>query len=227
MDTIAATLARRCDDDGHRFQTADGEFLDALCGASAVRVEEGFGKKRFVFADGSAITMGDGSWHVGFASCFCIRAMGHFPGCANPETTHPAEESPARQVDPPSSRPCLPVCPQEERPTSEPESESPRLEETDPLPAGSIPLPAPPPYTIRTYGKINSTVAIEGSHNKARRAARAMLSIEAGISHAWLIDVNGRIIDAYELVSVTDGSSRIRKIAPGDLGKLNQYVLPL
>ncbi|MBF0174075.1 MAG: hypothetical protein HQL83_11590 [Magnetococcales bacterium] len=278
MDTIAAIIARQFNHDGHQFQTSRGELLDALCGMQAVRVEEAFGKKRFIFKDGSAITMGDGHWYPGFEHCFCVRADGHFQGCLNQEMVEPAPTPPAPEAPvataptveetiptspiteplaPPTVEETIPTSPiteplvpptvEEAIPTS-PITEPlvpPTVEET--IPTSSIteplapptteetissspttkPLPGPPPFTIRTYGKINSTVAIEGSRNKARREARALLSTEAGISHAWLIDMNGRIIDAYELAPLPGGGTRIKKIPPGELSKLNQIALPL
>ncbi|MBF0149706.1 MAG: hypothetical protein HQL84_06620 [Magnetococcales bacterium] len=242
MDTIAAIIARQFNHDGHQFQTSRGELLDALCGMQAVRVEEAFGKKRFIFKDGSAITMGDGHWYPGFEHCFCVRADGHFQGCLNQEMVEPAPTPPAPEVPvataptveetiptSPITEPLVPPTVEETIPTS-PITEPlapPTTEETISSSPTTKPLPGPPPFTIRTYGKINSTVAIEGSRNKARREARALLSTEAGISHAWLIDMNGRIIDAYELAPLPGGGTRIKKIPPGELSKLNQIALPL
>ncbi|MBF0423704.1 MAG: hypothetical protein HQL73_12005 [Magnetococcales bacterium] len=198
MEMIAVAVARRLGQDGGIFRTAEGESLDVVCGRQAVRVEEGFGKKRFIFGDGSAITVGDGRWAIGFANCFCELGQGHFTGCHN---TEPA-------------------------PVPQAVESGPHVEEVPSGQATEV-LPAPPAFTIYTYGKINSSIALEGSRDKARRQARGLLSTVAGVSHSWLMDASGRIIDAYELVPLPDGGSRIRKIKPGELSKLNQIELPL
>lgn len=200
METIAAIIARRFDNDSLVFQTAQGESLGVLCDERSVRIDEAFGKKRFIFNDNSAITMGDGRWYVGFANCFCNRGDGHFQGCANDE---PVE-------------------------ILLPDVATAQTEEivVAPLPQ-SEELPGLPAFTIRSYGQSNSTIAIEGSRNKARREARALLSSASGISHAWVMDTNGRIIDAYELATLSGGETKIKKIAPRELSKLKQIELPL
>ncbi|MBF0132209.1 MAG: hypothetical protein HQL75_06440 [Magnetococcales bacterium] len=201
METIAATIAQRLNHDDRVFQTAQGESLAALCGERSVRVEEAFGKKRFIFKDGSAITMGDGRWYVGFEHCFCHRGDGHFQGCGNEE---PGDDVRLPDVATVSVEETVAVAP--------PQPEM---------------LPGPPAFTIRSYGQSNSTIAIEGSRNKAQREARALLSAASGISHAWVMDTDGKIIDAYELAKVRGGGTRIKKIAPVELNKLKQIELPL
>lgn len=214
MTTIAASIGHFFNDDGHVFVTVHGELLDALCGCQAVRVEEAFGKKRFIFKDGSAITVGDGRWYHGFENCFCGRFEGHFQGCNNRE---PVEVPPPQDVMAPP----------------EPLERADVDVSREVLSSGGVKvpqqdtIPAPPSFTICTFGKINSTIAIEGDRNKARREARALLSTESGISHAWLIDTVGRIVDAYELSTLSGGGTKVKKINPGELGKLKQIELPL
>lgn len=215
MERIATSIAERFNHDGHVFQTAAGEFLDVACGGLSIRVDEGFGKKRFIFQDGSAITIGDGRWYIGFQHCFCCLHEGHFPGCDNRET--------------------IPVFSSDVLPESEAEDVVPQAgEETQPLPPSKTPpvppvevLPNPPAFTIRTYGKINSTIAMEGSQNQARRQARGLLSSAAGVTHSCVMDASGRIVDAYALIPLANGEGKIKKIKPGDLSQLNQIELPL
>ncbi|MBF0423342.1 MAG: hypothetical protein HQL73_10155, partial [Magnetococcales bacterium] len=81
MTTIADRIAQ---DFGHHYRTFHspevGNIVD-VCSRRAQRIAEEFGKKKFVFADASAIGMGDGQWFVGFGDCFCNAAHGHHPQC--------------------------------------------------------------------------------------------------------------------------------------------------
>ncbi|MBF0139092.1 MAG: hypothetical protein HQL74_02305 [Magnetococcales bacterium] len=242
MERIAASIAERFNHDGHVFQTVAGEYLDSVCGGQAIRVDEGFGKKRFIFQDGSSITIGDGRWYLGFEHCFCGLGDGHFPGCHNQETV-PISSPVLSEVPKPDAvvatvieeTPSIPSADVVEETPSIPSADV--VEETPPIPSADVVeeealippaecVPNPPAFTIRTYGKINSTIAMEGSRNQARRQARGLLSLAAGVTHSCLMDARGRIIDAYELVPLAHGEGKIKKIKPGDLSQLNQIELP-
>ncbi len=255
MERIAASIAERFNHDGHVFQTVAGEFLDSVCGGMAIRVDEGFGKKRFIFQDGSAITIGDGRWYLGFEHCFCGLGDGHFPGCHNQETVPIPSPVLSEEPEPDAvvatvveERPSIPSADVAEETPPVPSADI--VEEMPPNPSADVvvetPLippaevveeealipptecvPNPPAFTIRTYGKINSTIAMEGSRNQARRQARGLLSLAAGVTHSCLMDASGRIVDAYELVPLAHGEGKIKKIKPGDLSQLNQIELPL
>ncbi|HIJ82972.1 MAG: hypothetical protein HW380_3581 [Magnetococcales bacterium] len=230
MEMIATTIAQRFNNDGHAFQTVQGESLDGLCGSQAVRVDEAFGKKRFIFNDGSAITVGHGHWYLGFAHCFCVRAEGHFQGCDNQEPVQISlsdAAAPQQERGLPEASLEVPSLTIPDVPPAATAGVSPRM--TPEVPSVALPevLPSPPSFTIRTYGKINSTIAIDGSHSKARREARALLSSDSGISHVWLTDADGKIVDAYELAALSGGGFKIKKIRPGELDKLRQFELPL
>ncbi len=230
MERIAASIAERFNHDGHIFQTVAGEYLDSVCGGQAIRVDEGFGKKRFIFQDGSAITIGDGRWYLGFEHCFCGLGDGHFPGCHNQETVPIPSPVLSEEPEPDAvvatvveERPSIPSADDVEEVTLI--SLAAVVEEEALIPPAEC-VPNPPAFTIRTYGKINSTIAMEGSRNQARRQARGLLSLAAGVTHSCLMDASGRIVDAYELVPLAHGEGKIKKIKPGDLSQLNQIELP-
>ncbi|MBF0632977.1 MAG: hypothetical protein HQL89_18610 [Magnetococcales bacterium] len=81
MTTIAETTARAFGHHYTHFHSPEAGDLVEVCSRQAQRVVEEFGKKKFVFTDGSAITMGDGQWFVGFGDCFCNAMTGHHPQC--------------------------------------------------------------------------------------------------------------------------------------------------
>lgn len=81
MTTVAEKMAQPFGTDHGNFMSATAGNLVEVCGQQAVRVVEEFGKKKFVFADASAITMGGGHWYIGYGDCFCNADHGHHPQC--------------------------------------------------------------------------------------------------------------------------------------------------
>lgn len=81
MATVAEKIAQDFGSDHGRFLSATAGNLTEVCLQQAVRIVEEFGKKKFIFADDSAVTMGDGQWFVGYGDCFCNADHGHHPQC--------------------------------------------------------------------------------------------------------------------------------------------------
>jgi len=69
-------------DDGQSFETPDGEDLTAICGKAALTSTiEGHDRQRFVFSDGSAITVAGNAWDLGYGDCWCWQGIGHDGNC--------------------------------------------------------------------------------------------------------------------------------------------------
>ncbi|MBF0107687.1 MAG: hypothetical protein HQL76_00735 [Magnetococcales bacterium] len=81
MTTIAEKTAQAFGHHYRTFHSAEAGNLVDVCAGQAVRTVTEFGKKKFVFPDDSAITMGDGQWFIGYGDCFCNAQEGHHPEC--------------------------------------------------------------------------------------------------------------------------------------------------
>ena len=82
--TTAEKIAARFDDDGLTTTDATGKSMCEVC-SDAGRVVRGQGVQQhltqYIFADGSAITVADGAWDIGYTDCFCWRGEGHDDDC--------------------------------------------------------------------------------------------------------------------------------------------------
>ncbi len=66
------------------WRTAEGQHLDDAArdaGARQENSEERSDTYRWVFPDGSVLTVAGGGWDLGFPGCFCWRGAGHPDGC--------------------------------------------------------------------------------------------------------------------------------------------------
>lgn len=84
--TTAQKISSQLQDDGSTWQTDDGVSLTDLCVAAGGKKdrEEEQGLTRYTFPDGSALTLGEGGWDVGYPDCWCWQAVGH-KDCDEPE----------------------------------------------------------------------------------------------------------------------------------------------
>jgi hypothetical protein len=86
MKTKANRIAALFEDNGRFFELADGRTLPALCEGAAIEIARDasglWGKPvRYVFEDGSAITVAGDAWDIGYADCFCWAGIGHSEDC--------------------------------------------------------------------------------------------------------------------------------------------------
>jgi hypothetical protein len=87
--TTAETVAAKLDDDGSRFWTGsragDGAHLDELAknraGRREQREERSSDEYRWIFPDGSVVTVCGAAWDLGYADCWCWDGSGHDEGC--------------------------------------------------------------------------------------------------------------------------------------------------
>lgn len=84
MKTTAQTIAARFGGDGQCWEDGSGRHISDVCG-DETRSErhDGHEMDRFVFEDGSAITLAGGAWDFGYADCWCWRGAGHTDGCCS------------------------------------------------------------------------------------------------------------------------------------------------
>ncbi len=76
--TIAKQISKELDNDGQKFETDDGRTLDYLCWMQHTRCYgQGIDVYRYVFPDGSVITVCGDAWDFGYAGCFCFQSVGH------------------------------------------------------------------------------------------------------------------------------------------------------
>jgi hypothetical protein len=85
--TTAEKIADRFDNDGQRWER-DGVDIDDVCREHAVpharpEYRDGWGTDtyRWVFADGSVLTMAGAAWDFGYPDCWCWRGAGHTDDC--------------------------------------------------------------------------------------------------------------------------------------------------
>jgi hypothetical protein len=85
----AEQVAAKLDDDGSKFWTGErsgeGAFLDEIAAEAGGRREQHEGRSsdeyRFVFPDGSVITVCGAGWDLGFTDCWCWDSTGHDEDC--------------------------------------------------------------------------------------------------------------------------------------------------
>ena len=83
--STAERISEMFADDGQVWKTADGRILEIVCG-DELGVVVDFGPhgavsdiERFIFEDGSVITIAGDGWDFGYRDCFCWTGAGHDP----------------------------------------------------------------------------------------------------------------------------------------------------
>ena len=82
--TTAEQIAKRFGDNGLSFTDSSGVTLDDACHEIACRVRHpvDHGTRRYLFSDGSAITIAhDAAWDLGYTDCWCWQGQGHDEDC--------------------------------------------------------------------------------------------------------------------------------------------------
>lgn len=80
--TAAQVISARFGDDGQRWTDAEGVHIEDVCAAEGDRVRNDERDcTRYVFGDGSAITIAGGGWDLGYAECSCWQGEGHDDRC--------------------------------------------------------------------------------------------------------------------------------------------------
>lgn len=81
--TTAQRISAALLDNGAPWKTSDGRsFNDLIYEHEHARDIEPNGKAvRYVFMDGSTITVAQGVWDLGYEHCFCWQGTEHMTGC--------------------------------------------------------------------------------------------------------------------------------------------------
>lgn len=85
--TTAQKISQLLNDDGQRFEAADGTDIDTLCQRAGGRQEWRDGYRTgdvyaWRFDDGSSIVGGSAAWDIGVSpDCYCWAGVGHSDDC--------------------------------------------------------------------------------------------------------------------------------------------------
>ena len=79
--TRAEAISALLHDDGQCWESDDGRGLDELCSEHTRRDVHGRDTYRYVFSDGSVITVAGDGWDLGYAGCYCWHGAGHHEDC--------------------------------------------------------------------------------------------------------------------------------------------------